>query len=266
MISSPNIGASELSRRAYTQPMPALYETIGQTYAVTRQPDPRIAAQIIRALGTANSVLNVGAGAGNYEPTDRDVVALDPSFTMLKQRHESLGPAACGVAERLPFRDNCFDVAMGTLTLHHWPDLAAGLGEVRRVARKQVFLTYEPSFAHRMWIIEYFPEIMDLPHEKRAPSADDLREFLDITDVQVVPVPHDCIDGFGGAYWARPDIYLQPEVQSGMSMLAVLDPSARERGTQRLRESLASGDWDRRYGHLRTEAETDLGYRLVVAG
>jgi SAM-dependent methyltransferase len=246
--------------------MPALYESIGQTYAVTRRPDPRIAVQIVRALGNAKSVLNVGAGAGNYEPMALDVVALDPSLTMLSQRGETLGPSVCGVAECIPFRDNSFDVAMGTLTLHHWPDLAAGLSEVRRVASKQVFLMYEPSFAHRMWIIEYFPEIMDLPHERRAPSVDDLRKHLDLTDVQVVPVPNNCIDGFGGAYWARPEIYLQPEVQAGMSMLAILEPDVRAAGTERLRAALASGDWDRRFGNLRVQTEIDLGYRLVMAG
>jgi hypothetical protein len=135
----------------------------------------------------------------------------------------------------------------------------------RSVAPKQVFLTHEPSFAHHMWIIEYFPEIMDLPHEKRAPSVDQLREHLNITDVQVVPVPHDCTDGFGGAYWARPEEYLRPEVQAGMSMLAMLDPSVREAGTARLRHSLESGDWDARHGKLRTQTEMDLGYRLIAA-
>ncbi len=246
--------------------MPALYETIGQTYTSTRQADPRIANQVLRALNSARSVLNVGAGAGNYEPVDVRIVAVDPSVTMLRQRTAGHGPVVLGVASHLPFQDGTFDVAMGTFTLHHWPELGAGLREVRRVSRQQVFLMYEPSFASRMWIVEYFPEIMDLPQERRAPSVDDLGQYLNITDVQVVPVPHDCSDGFGGAYWARPEVYLQPDVQAGMSMLAALDPDIRDVGTARLRASLESGDWDRRYGHLRFQNEADLGYRLVIAG
>jgi SAM-dependent methyltransferase len=245
--------------------MPALYETIGQTYIVTRQPDERIAAQIVAALADAATVLNVGAGAGNYEPTDRDVFALDPSVTMLGQRRSGTGHATCGVAEALPFRDSCFDAVMGTFTLHHWRDLAAGLREVRRVAPLQMFLMYEPAFAKSMWIIEYFHEILDLPHEKRAPSVYTLRAYLNVVDVQIVPVPADCTDGFGGAFWARPEMYLDPTVQAGMSMLAVLEPLVRAAGTERLRTSIGSGDWDARFGQLRTQESVDLGYRLVIS-
>jgi hypothetical protein len=116
-----------------------------------------------------------------------------------------------------------------------------------------------------MWIIEFFPEIRELPQERRAPSVDNLRDHLNVIDVQVVPIPSDCTDGFGGAYWARPEFYLQPEIQAGMSMFAVLDPEVREAGTERLRRSLASGDWDRRFGNLRAQSELDLGYRLVIS-
>jgi SAM-dependent methyltransferase len=244
--------------------MRALYETIGQTYTTTRRPDERIAAQILAALGDAATVLNVGAGAGNYEPTDRAVFALDPSATMLGQRRRGAGAAICGVAEALPFRDDSFDAVMGTFTLHHWPDLAVGLREARRVALRQVFLMYEPSFASRMWILEYFPEILDLPHERRAPSVDTMRAYLNVVDVQIVPVPADCTDGFGGAYWARPEFYLDPTVQAGMSMLAILEPAVRAAGTERLRASITSGEWDARFGHLRSQQSIDLGYRIVV--
>jgi hypothetical protein len=84
-------------------------------------------------------------------------------------------------------------------------------------------------------------------------------------DVQTVRIPADCTDGFGGAYWARPEFYLEPQVQAGMSMLAILDPRARADGTERLRQSLATGQWDSKYGHLRNGTAIDLGYRLVIA-
>ncbi len=246
--------------------MTAIYERIGQSYTSTRRPDPRIAAQILASMGTAATVLNVGSGAGSYEPTDRHVIAIDPSFTMLNQRGREAGPAVRGVAEALPFRDAAFDVAMGTLTLHHWPDLAFGLAEVRRVASRQVFMLYEPSFAHALWILDYFPEIRDLPHERHAPSVADVSQHLAVHRVEVVHIPSDCTDGFGGAFWSRPEFYLNPSVQAGMSMFALLDPEFVQFGTQRLRSSLESGDWDHRYGHLRTESSIDLGYRLVIAG
>jgi SAM-dependent methyltransferase len=254
------------AQRRYSRHVPAIYETIGQSYASTRRPDPRIAQQILVALGSANTVLNVGAGAGSYEPTDRQVIAIDPSVTMLTQRSATAGAAVCGVAEALPFRDGAFDVAMGTMTLHHWPDLAAGLAEVRRVSSRQVFMLYEPSHAQRMWILQYFPEILELPHEQRAPSVADIGSHLSVQRVEVVQIPSDCTDGFGGAFWSRPEYYLDPAVQAGMSMFALLDPAALQAGTQRLRESLDSGEWDDRYRHLRTQPSGDLGYRLVIAG
>src|SRR4051812_9703808 len=111
----------------------AVYDEIGRTYGRTRQADPRIAAQIAASLGDAESVLNVGAGSGNYEPTDRRVVALEPSITMIRQRSTGAAPAVQGLAGALPFVDGSFDAVMGTLTLHHWPDLGEGLAEVRRV-------------------------------------------------------------------------------------------------------------------------------------
>jgi Methyltransferase domain len=242
-----------------------IYEPIGKTYAATRQPDVRIATQIRHALGDVTRVINVGAGAGSYEPTDCDVVAIDPSITMLRQRSDSACPSVVGRAESLPFSDGSFDAAMGTFTLHHWTDLATGLREVQRISSRQVFLLYEPSYASEMWIVKYFPEILELPHEKRAPSVSDLSVLLNIERVEMVPVPNDCTDGFGGAYWARPERYLETSVQAGMSMLAALQPAVRAAGTARLHDSLSSGEWDATYGHLRTTESTDLGYRLVAA-
>ena len=59
-----------------------LYDEIGGNYRAYRRPDPRIAAAILEALGSAGTVVNVGAGAGSYEPVDRHVVAVEPSLTM----------------------------------------------------------------------------------------------------------------------------------------------------------------------------------------
>ena len=243
-----------------------MYESIGAGYAAARRPDPRIQRLIFAALGDARSVVNVGAGAGNYEPKDRRVVAVDPSLTMIAQRRTGAGPAVRAVAEALPFDDQTFDAALATFTLHHWTDLKDGLTELRRVARRQVILLFEPSYSEQFWLVEYFPECLSLPSEIGAPGVDDVRAHLDVHTVIPVPVPADCTDGFAGAYWRRPEVYLDPSVRAGISSLALLSPAAAEQGVQHLREDLKSGAWDARYGHLRDLPEIDLGYRLLTAG
>ena len=119
---------------------------IGPGYRGYRQPEPEFAAAIERALGDARRVLNVGAGAGSYEPRDRDVTAVEPSATMRAQRPPELSTAVDAVAENLPFDDDAFDAAMATFTVHQWPDLEAGLAEVRRVTVGPiVIMTGDPT-------------------------------------------------------------------------------------------------------------------------
>ena len=243
-----------------------VYESIGGGYAAARRPAPRIHQIIVGALGDAHTVLNVGAGAGNYEPSDRRVVSVEPSLAMIGQRRTGARFAVRGLAEALPFRDHSFDAALATFTLHHWTDLATGLRELRRVANRQVVLLFEPAESLKFWLVDYFPECLTLPSETGAPGVNDVREYLDVQSVSPVPVPADCTDGFAGAYWARPEAYLDPAVRAGISSLALLSSADAERGAQRLREDLESGAWDTRFGHLRELPEFDLGYRLVVAG
>ena len=241
-----------------------VYESIGVGYAAARRPDPRIHQLIVDALADANSVLNVGAGAGNYEPKDRRVVAVEPSSAMIAQRDTGAGPAVQGVAEALSFRDGTFDATLTTFTLHHWIEIAVDLREMRRLAGRQVVLLFEPAESMKFWLVEYFPECMSLPTEIGAPSVDYVREHLAVQTV--TPVPVDCVDGFAGAYWGRPEAYLEPAVRASISSLALLSPADAERGAQPLREDLRPGVWDDRFGHLRGLSELDLGYRLVVAG
>jgi SAM-dependent methyltransferase len=240
------------------------YDDIGRSYARTRREDPRIAAPIHSALGTG-SVVNVGAGSGNYEPPDRSVVAVEPSLQMLRQRLGRPAPAVRGAAESLPFPDRSFDVAMAVLTVHHWSDPVAGLRELARVAARQVVFFFEPGPTHEFWALEYFPGARSLPTETDPPGERLLRAHLRVHEILPVPVPHDCTDGFGMAYWARPEAYLDPEVQAGMSWLAMLPEHERHQGSARLRADLDSGAWDRRHGHLRDEDAFDGGYRIAVA-
>ncbi len=240
------------------------YDLIGRSYAQTRREDPRIAAQIWSALGQG-SVLNVGAGSGNYEPTDRTVVAVEPSVQMIGQRAGRAAPVVRGVAEALPFADDSFDVSMAVLTIHHWSDPISGLQEMARVAARQVVFFFEALLTHEFWAIEYFPTALSLPMEKNPPGELLLCDHLHVKEVRQVFVPHDCTDGFGTAFWARPEAYLDPEVQAGTSWLAMLPHHERQQGAARLRADLSSGEWDRRHGYLRQQDVFDSGYRMAIA-
>lgn len=243
-----------------------LYDRISEGYAQARRGDERVARQFHEALGGAASVLNVGAGSGNYEPADRMVLAVEPSMAMLEQRPAGSAPVVRGVAEHLPFPDATFDAAMASLTVHHWPDVGGGLREMRRVARRQVIFGFDAAEANRMWLLDYFGAGLGAPSEQNAPSVTDIALHLDVLDVQVVPVPADCTDGFGHAYWARPEAYVDPAVQASISLIAQMHPEARAAATRHLAQDLESGAWDRAHGHLRRLPEADCGYRLVVAG
>jgi SAM-dependent methyltransferase len=243
-----------------------MYEPIGPGYARNRRTDPRIAAQVFSAIGAAKSIVNVGAGTGNYEPVDRLVVAVDPATSMLAHRPTTAGPAVEAVAEALPFPDDCFDVALALFTVHHWQDRATGLAELARVSARQIILLNDAGIGSRFWLVDYFPEILTLPTERAAPTVDEVRRHLQVQSVQTVPVPADCRDGITGAYWRRPEAYLDPDVRAGMSPLAQLDADTQARGVRRLRADLATGAWQHRYGGLLSEDTYDCGYRLIIAG
>src|SRR6476469_2687361 len=95
---------------------PARYDRIGAGYALRRQEDPRFRALIHAALGEARSVVNVGAGAGSYEPRDRHVVAIEPSDVMAAQRPRALAPAIRATSDSLPLRDGSVDAALTVLS------------------------------------------------------------------------------------------------------------------------------------------------------
>ena len=247
-----------------------LYNRIGRSYTATRRPDPRIAAAIWAALGDAHTVLNVGAGAGNYEPPDRELTALEPSEVMIAQRPPGATPVVVGRAEELPFGDDAFDAVMAVLSDHHWSDRPRGLRELRRVARERIVLfNADPGEAGLFWLTtEYLPEFLELiPPRYLTPGAweKELRAILGDIVMIPVPVPHDCMDGFYGAYWRRPEAYLHRDVRAGISVFSQLSSGAVDRAIDALSADLETGRWQERHRELLTMDELHLGYYVITA-
>ncbi len=245
--------------------MSAVYDRIGVGYAGLRVPDPRFDQAVQAALGDARTVVNVGAGAGSYEPASC-VAAVEPSVTMLAQRPAGAAPAVRAVAERLPFQDGAFDAALAVLTTHHWSDPRTGLAELARVSRRQVVLTWDQAFsAEKFWFVrDYLPESAEREADLAALST--VLAAWPLAVVSAVAVPWDCTDGFYAAYWRRPRAYLSPVVRASISAFALLDPALVDRAVNALRADLDSGRWASRYADLLGRADLDAGYRLVTRG
>ena len=242
--------------------MSHLYDRIGQGYAAVRREDPRLAAAIHAALGDARTVVNVGAGAGSYEPRDRDVIAVEPSPVMLAQRPVGAAPAVQATAESLPFADGAFDAAMAVLSDHHWPDRAAGLRELRRVAsRRAVVLQCDLEPMMDFWLVRDYLTTF----REAGMSMAELAGHLGAQRIEPVPIPHDCRDGFFVAYWRRPHAYLDPRVRDGISVFRLMPQAEVDEAIGRLRADLESGAWARNNADLLDREQLDLGFRLVVA-
>lgn len=242
------------------------YDTRGHGYARQRRTDPRIAATIHAALGPARTVLNVGAGAGSYEPTDRYVLPIEPSAVMRAQRPPHLAPAVSAVAEALPLDDNSFDAAMAIVTVHQWSDYRRGLAELRRVTRGPVvILTFDGDALDRFWLAQYVPELI-AAERRRFPPIESIRAALGgVSEVRTVPIPIDCVDGFTEAFYARPERFLDPAVRRAQSAWGFVPDDVEERFVARLRADLESGAWDRQYGHWRQLPCFEGSLRLIVA-
>jgi SAM-dependent methyltransferase len=244
------------------------YDRIGDGYARTRREDPRIAALLHDALGDARTVVNVGAGAGSYEPRDRHVVAVEPSDVMAAQRPPDLAPALRASAGALPLRDESVDAALAILTIHHWDaEQERGVRELRRVARGPVVvLTFDPRVSGRMWLMaDYLPEVAALDH-RTAPPPEQLVQWLGgDAEIRDVAVARDTPDWTLMSFWAHPERVLDPDARAATSGFARMAPAVVDRCAAAVERDLASGAWDARHGHLRALDAYDAGLRLVVA-
>jgi SAM-dependent methyltransferase len=242
-----------------------LYDRIGDGYARTRVPDERIGRLISDALGTAVTIVDVGAGTGNYEPLDRVVTAVEPSASMIVQRADGSAPVVRAYAEALPFPGGSFDAAMAIWTVHHWTDWQAGVREMKRVSRDRVIIaTWDSAYRDEFWFTrEYLPEAAAVD-AANFPALGDLVGLLASAEVRPIPIPRDCTDGFMAAFWARPSAFLDPAVIRSSSTFAYIDPEVLDRSLAALRRDLESGEWERRHQALLDQGALDLGYRLVV--
>lgn len=242
------------------------YDKDGSQYSGYRRADPRISKYIWEALGDSRTVLNVGAGAGSYEPTDRYVLPVEPSEVMRSQRPPHLPPAIRATAASIPLDDKSVDAAMAVLTVHHWPDRSKGLKEIRRVTKGPiVIMTFDSSAPTDFWMFDYCPEMKDVEN-KRYQDISSITDCLSgSNEIIPIPVPIDCTDKFQVALYARPNDFLNPEVRKSQSAWKFLPPGAEERFVQRLSSDLVSGDWDRKYGHLKKQNFINCQLRLIVA-
>lgn len=241
--------------------MGELYDTIGINYENLRRPDERIASAIHNALSPGETVLNVGAGTGSYEPSDRKVTAVEPSREMILKRSDFAAPAIQASAEVLPFDDNSFDTAMAVLTVHHWQDKEAGMRELRRVTRGRiVLLSFDP--ASRPWLTDYIPGLATLD-ESQMPVICEYEKWLGPVEIRPLPIPHDCTDGFLYAYWRRPEAYLDSRIRSGSSSFWALGDISKE--LARLSKDIETGIWVQRYAEILALQAYDAGYRLIIA-
>ena len=241
------------------------YDRQDHDYAAIRKADPRIGEYVQSSLQDCDTVLNVGAGTGSYEPENKFVLAVEPSEVMRAKRL-ALGrtPAVNAKADDLPFDDNSFDAVMAVLTIHHWQDLKAGLLEVKRVSKKKItILTYDPDRLDLFWNIKYFPALVEI-ERSRYPKLDRIAGYLgERMRVTNIKIPIDCTDGFQEAFYGRPEAFLQEEVRQAQSAWGFLDKALEREYVKKLSDDLASGEWDRLYGSHRTLPEFEGAFRQL---
>lgn len=242
------------------------YERGGHLYSTIRRPEPRFAERIRAAFGDSTTLVNVGAGAGSYEPAEMSVTPVEPSASMRSQRPAHLAPAVDAVAEALPFPDRSFDAALASVTVHQWRDLDRGLAEVRRVTRGPVvIMTFDPDMLRAFWLAEYAPEVMQ-QESGRMPSLDLIATRLGGTvRAEALPIPADCADGFAEAYFGRPEAFLDERVRKSQSAWGFIDPATERRSVEALRRALDDGSWDARFAGLRAAPEYWGSLRLVIS-
>lgn len=242
---------------------------------MTRGADPRIVDSICKflALPRGARVLDVGAGTGNYARALADqgylVTALEPSRVMMEQADtDDRIRWVQGCAEKMPFADAEFDAVILMLSVHHFTVRSDAFREIHRVTGggTVVVFTYDPQAVESPWLFRYFPTFRE-DIRKAFPPGQELTSFLaDHGEVALheFHLPPDLLDGFAGAAWRTPERYLDQDFRNGTSAFRQLPADVCEQGVNHLREDLASGTWDREFGHIRSLETYPHGYTFVV--
>ena len=240
----------------------AKYDTIGINYAQKRKSDPKIAVQIFELLKGAKRIVNIGAGSGSYEPKNVDLVAVEPSLEMIKQRSADAHPVIQGTAESLPFPDNSFTHALTILSMHHWTDQELAFREINRVTtEKFVALSWNPN-AEPFWLMrDYFPEFIEMDRNN-FPNADILQNYFEDVEIHPLLIPEDCIDGFLAAYWKRPSAYLDESVRNSISSFSKVNDISDV--LEKLKIDIASGEWSQKNESILHQSSLDAGYILIT--
>lgn len=244
-----------------------LYNDIGEGYAARRREDPLLRDRIVQALSDCESVVNVGAGAGSYEPGGGQVIPVEPSEVMVRQRSANRQPAVMAVAQALPLADKSVDAAMSILSIHHWhPDQQQGVAEMCRVARKQVIIvTFDPEVSGKMWLMaDYLHEVRELDYEIFPPPKDVAAWIGSKATVDVLPISKRTPDHNLASFWAHPERVLDAAARAATSGFARQTREVQERVVKAVAGDLESGAWDARYGRLRALDSFDAGLRLVT--
>ncbi len=258
--------------------MSSVYDRIGDGFSKYRRADPRIVDRILRFLDLSPpaTIADIGAGSGNYSRALADlgyrIEAVEPSQVMRDQAVPHNGVRVHeGVAERLPLQDASVDAVICLLAAHHFQSRRSAGAEMARVCPEGplVWLTFDAREAEEPWFKEYFPTLWELALERSPPIGEVRRELAIVTgrSVDVVPflVPWDLKDCFMSSGWRRPELYLDPEVRSGMSAFQLSDPRVVEKALERLASDLDSGAWAAAHGDVLEKDEIDWGYRFLVA-
>ncbi len=245
-----------------------IYNTIGSSYAQTRREDPQLYNRILTALEGMQTVVNIGAGTGSYEPRNLNVVAVEPSEVMVKQRKAGSAPAVKATADKLPFHDKSLDAAMTVLSIHHWhPHQLEGIKEMCRVARKRVVIvTIDQRVCSRMWLLaDYLQEVAELDR-LTFPCPETICDWLGSeAQIEVFPISRDTPDWTLMSFWAHPERVLDPVARSATSGFARQAEVVIQRVVSNVRRDLENGVWEERYGHLRKLQEYDSGLRIITA-
>lgn len=143
------------------------YGQVASAYDNSRCVEPGVAVALVDGLRSlcARSVLEIGAGTGNYTAalTARgfSVTALDCSPAMVAVGAQKTSARwILSDASSLPLRARSVDAIVGINLLHHLPALAAALAEFRRTARLGAVLqAVVRENIETLWYRHYFPEI-----------------------------------------------------------------------------------------------------------